>query len=120
MDLSKEIFEGKTIADIVKEAYEKHKDQDSLIRLEIGRLSEMITSPGEALAIAPMIKPLIDSSLKNDEVLVKILNLFQKAQSAETKGQDSEGILTAKDIEQLWSNPVSYEKEETKKLTDGV
>lgn len=120
MDLDKEIFTGKTLSDIVKEAYEKHKEQESLINAEISRLSEMISSPGEALAIAPMIKPLIDSGLKNDEVLVKILNLFQKAQSAETKSQDSEGILTAKDIEQLWSNPMPYEKEEKKKLTDGL
>jgi hypothetical protein len=120
MDLDKEIFKGKTLSDIVKEAYEKHKEQDSLINNEISKLAEMISSPGEALAIAPIIKPLIDSSLKNDEVLVKILNLFQKAQSAESRGQDSEGILTAKDIEQLWSNPMPYEKEEKKKLIDGL
>lgn len=119
MDLDKEIFKGKTLSDIVKEAYEKHKEQESLINNEISRLAEMISSPGEALAIAPIIKPLIDSGLKNDEVLVKILGLFQKAQSAEAKGRE-EGILTAKDIEQLWSNPAPYEKEEKKKLTDGL
>lgn len=120
MDLNKEVFEGKLISDIVKEAYEKHQEQDSLIKQEISRLSEMISSPGEALAIAPMIKPLIDSALKNDEVLVKILSLFQKAQSAEARGQESEGILTAKDIEQLWSDPTTYIKEDAKKIENGV
>lgn len=120
MDLNKEVFQGKTLSDIVREAYDKHKEQDSLINNEISRLAEMISSPGEALAIAPMIKPLIDSSLKNDEVLVKILNLFQKAQSAESKNQESEGLLTAKDIEQLWASPTTYEKDDTKKLTDGI
>lgn len=119
MDLEKEIFKGKKLSDIVKEAYDKHQKQDTLIKQEIERLSEMISSPGEALAIAPMIKPLIDSSLKNDEVLVKIIGLFQKAYSAEKSGEDS-GILSAKDIEQLWSNPTPYEKEEQKQITDGV
>ena len=119
MDLDKEVFQGKKVSDIVKEVYEKHQDQDSMIKHEISRLSEMITSPGEALAIAPMIKPLIDSSLKNDEVLVKILNLFQKAQGNETKGQESEGILTEKDIEQLWSSPMEYTKD-TKSIENVV
>lgn len=120
MDLEKEIFNGKRISDIVKEAYEKHRQQDTLIKQEIERLSEMISSPGEALAIAPMIKPLIDSSLKNDEVLVKILNLFQKAYNAENKNQSGDGGLTEKDIEQLWSTPIPYEKEEKKQITDGL
>lgn len=119
MDLNKEVFEGKTIADIVKEAYQKHQEQDTLIKDEISRLSEMISSPGEALAIAPMIKPLIDSGLKNDEVLLKILGLFQKAHIAEARGQE-EGILSAKDIEQLWSNPTPYVKEDVKKIENGV
>lgn len=119
MDLDKEVFQGKKVADIVKEAYEKHQEQDYVIKNEISRLSEMITSPGEALAIAPMIKPLIDSSLKNDEVLVKILNLFQKSQAAEAKGQEGDGILTEKDIEQLWSTPTAYTKD-TKSIENGV
>ncbi len=119
MELNKEIFAGKTISDIVKEAYEKHIDQDRLIRDEIEKLSEMISSPGEALAIAPMIKPLIDSSLKNDEVLVKILNIFQKS-SADTKAS-GEGLMSEKDIEQLFSDIHVYEKkEDVKKLSDGV
>lgn len=119
MDLEKEIFQGKKVADIVKEVYEKHQEQDHMIKNEISRLSEMISSPGEALAIAPIIKPLIDSSLKNDEVLVKILNLFQKAQSAEAKGQEGEGLLSEKDIEQLWATPTSYTKE-TKNIENVV
>lgn len=120
MELNKEVFNGKTVSDIVKEAYEKHKQQDSLIKEEISRLSEMISSPGEALAIAPMIKPLIDSGLKNDEVLVKILSLFQKSYIAESKTQESEGILSQKDIDQLFSNPVSYSKDEIKGIENGV
>ena len=120
MDLEKEVFTGKKLADIVKEAYEKHQKQDVLIKQEIERLSEMISSPGEALAIAPMIKPLIDSGLKNDEVLIKIIGLFQKAHSADKGSSEDGGILSAKDIEQLWTNPIPYEKEEKKQITDGL
>jgi hypothetical protein len=119
MELDKEVFDGKKVSDIVKEVYEKHQEQDYLIKSEISRLSGMIESPGEALAIAPLIKPLIDTSLKNDEVLVKILNLFSKTQSAEAKGQESESILSEKDIEQLWASPTVYSKE-TKSIENNV
>lgn len=118
MDFEKEVFEGKKLSDIVKEAYDKHKDQDSLIKHEIYRLSDMISSPGEALAIAPMIKPLIDSGLKNDEVLIKIVQLYQKAASMEASAKEgNDSILTEKDIEQLFSDNILYEKkDETKEL----
>lgn len=111
MDFEKEVFDGKKLSDIIKEAYDKHKQQDELIRNEIFRLSDMISSPGEALAIAPMIKPLIDSGLKNDEVLLKIVQVIQKTVAAEAAASDS-GVLTEKDIEQLFSEVTTYTKKE--------
>jgi len=116
MDLDKEIFEGKKISDLVKEVYEKHKDQDQTISREIVRLSELISSPGDAIIIVPLLKGFFDSSLKNDEVLMKILNLFQKA-SEKTQTQDSgDGILSEKDIEQLFSEIKSVNVPEIKKI----
>jgi hypothetical protein len=95
MELEKEIFKGKTIADLVEEVYNKHKNQDSTIKQEIMRLADMIETPGDAIVIVPLLKGFMDSSLKNDEVLMKLLALFQKA-SAEAKkeGAEDNGILT--------------------------
>ena len=38
----------------------------------------MISSPGDAIVIIPMIKGFIDSSLKNDESILKLVQVFQK------------------------------------------
>jgi hypothetical protein len=111
MQVDKEVFDGKKLGDILKEAYEKHKEQDSLIKNEIFRLSDMISSPGEALAIAPMIKPLIDSGLKNDEVLMKIAQLIQKSVASDDAAAN-DSILTEKDMEQLFSEVQIYTKKE--------
>ena len=103
MELEKQIFKGKTVSDLVEEVYHKHKDQDAFIKQEISRLVDMIESPGDAIVIVPLLKEFVNSSLKNDEVLMKILSLFQKAEEkAKEKGQDS-GVLTEKDIEQLFA-----------------
>lgn len=117
MELDKEIFTGKTISDLVEEVYNKHKNQDSTIKQEIMRLTDMIETPGDAIVIVPLLKGFMDSSLKNDEVLMKLLTLFQKA-AAENKKGDAEdsGILTEKDIEQLFSEVTTVKVKDTKQL----
>jgi hypothetical protein len=123
MDLDKEIFRGKKISDLAKEAYETHKDKSAMIQMEIDRLSNMISTPGEAIVLVPEIKNLIDTGLKNDEVLIKLLQTFQKLALAEQSAASTEGGLSQKDIEQLFSEvstyTVSEKKEEPKQLPNG-
>lgn len=103
LDLSQTVFEGKKLEDLVKEVYDNHKDQDQKLKTEITRLAGMISNPGDAVVIIPMLKGLMDSSLKNDETILKLVNVFQKA-AENAKKDDSEdlGILTEKDVEQLF------------------
>jgi hypothetical protein len=117
MELDKEIFKGKTVADLVEEVYNKHKNQDGTIKQEIMRLADMIETPGDAIVIVPLLKGFMDSSLKNDEVLMKLLALFQKA-AADAKKGDSEdsSILTEKDIEQLFADVTNSKIKELKQL----
>jgi hypothetical protein len=117
MELDKEIFKGKTVANLVEEVYNKHKNQDSTIKQEIMRLADMIETPGDAIVVVPLLKGFMDSSLKNDEVLMKLLALFQKA-SADAKKGDSEdsGVLTEKDIEQLFADVTNIKVKDTKQL----
>jgi DNA polymerase III delta prime subunit len=116
MDLDKEIFEGKKLSDIVKEVYNKHKEQDNIIGQEITRLSELIGSPGDAIIIVPLLKGFFDSSLKNDEVLMKILLLFQKASEKQQNNDSDQSMLSEKDIAQLFSEVNSIIPKEDKKL----
>lgn len=117
MELEKQIFKGKTVGDLVEEVYNKHKSQDALIKQEIMRLADMIESPGDAIVIVPLLKEFVNSGLKNDEVLMKILNLFQKAEEkkkAETG--ESNGLLTEKDIEQLFNEVTDLKGKNIKQL----
>jgi hypothetical protein len=117
MDLDKEIFQGKKLSDLVKEVYEKHKQQDSALSSEITRLADLISSPGDAIIIVPLLKGFFDSSLKNDEVLLKILNLFQKAAEKQVSQDSESSLLSEKEIAQLF-NEISYVPDSDKKLID--
>jgi hypothetical protein len=103
IDLNQAVFSGKNLEDLVKEVYDNHKNQDQLLKTEITRLASMISNPGDAVVIIPMLKGLMDSSLKNDETILKLVTVFQKAADS-AKKDDSEdlGILTEKDVEQLF------------------
>lgn len=116
MELEKEIFKGKKLSDLVEEVYNKHKNQDTLIKQEISRLADMIESPGDAIVIVPLLKGYVDSSLKNDEVLMKILTLFQKAEEKKKEASDNSGVLTEKDIEQLFNEVTDIKGKTLKQL----
>jgi hypothetical protein len=59
----------------------------------------------------------MDSSLKNDEVLMKLLTLFQKAAENKKAGDaEDSGILTEKDIEQLFADVTTVKIKDTKQL----
>lgn len=109
MEELKEIFEGKKLTDLAKEVYDKHKEQDIAIKQRIEQLSDMIESPGDAIVLVPMLKGYLDSSLKNDEVLLKMLHMFQKQEEKKASAVEaSNGLLTDKDIEQLFNEVSSY------------
>jgi hypothetical protein len=107
MELEKQIFEGKTISNLLQEVYEKHKENDDSVKSEISRLSSFINSAGDAIVIVPLLKELLDSGLKNDEVLMKMVQLFK--QPVEKKSQeDDNGLLSEKDIQQLFNDVAVY------------
>jgi hypothetical protein len=124
LDLTQLVFEDKKLEDLIKEVYDNHKDQDKTLKTEITRLLSMISSPGDAIVIIPMIKSLMDSSLKNDESLLKLVQVFQKSsESSKKDAEDDLGILTEKDVEQLFSEiniiKAPKDKKETINTVDG-
>jgi hypothetical protein len=66
--------------------------------------------------IVPLLKGFMDSSLKNDEVLMKILTLFQKAEEKKKETGQDNGLLTEKDIEQLFSEVTDIKGKTLKEL----
>ena len=103
MDFSSIKFFGKkNFADLLKEIHTNQKDKEVQLRSLIEGLKPLITSPGEATMIVPLIKEYMELAIKNDDALIKMAGIVQRAMN--TKAADSEELLTDEDKEMLFSS----------------
>ena len=61
----------------------------------------LVKNVGEATVIAPIIKDLIEVSVKNDDHLIKLATIAQRLASAEAKGIGEDGWLSESEKAQL-------------------
>jgi len=96
-----EIFKGKSFSGLFKDIYENSKDKEKQIKILIAELRPLVKTIGDATIIVPLIKEYLDIGVKNDEQLVKLAAIVQRA--TKTTGDDSSGgfALTPEEKEQL-------------------
>tara|TARA_A100001391_G_scaffold186997_1_gene156568 strand:- start:556 stop:897 length:342 start_codon:yes stop_codon:yes gene_type:complete len=100
MDKDNEIFEGKTFDSLLKDIYNNSKRKETQIQILITELKPMIKNIGDAVIIVPLIKDYMEIAVKNDEALIKMAAIVQKAQNR--SGGDGDGMfLTEAEKEQL-------------------
>ncbi len=75
----------------------------------------MIKHAGDVSSIGPILSSLIDSSVKNDDQLVKLATIATKIISAEKKSEGQDGFLT-----EFEKNQLLKELEETKQEVERV
>jgi hypothetical protein len=118
MNFNVEIFEGKTFGDLLKDIVKNHKTKQGQIKALIAQLTEMVSEPGDAIAIVPLISNYLESDIKNDEALIKIAQIVQKA-AIPTAEAGASGLSDA-DLEKLFSdittNTTPLEQTEIKEL----
>ena len=100
MDLEFELYKGKKYSDLLEDIVKNHKAKQTQIKALVGQLVDMVSEPGDAVIIVPLIKGYLDSDIKNDEALVKVAQIASKA-AMPTSG---EGGLNDKDLELLFSD----------------
>ena len=101
MDNNKEIFKGKTFSGLLEDIYTNSKTKDRQIKLLIADLQPLIKNSGDATIIVPLIKEYLEASVKNDEHLVKMAAIVQRAMARnENKNSDSP-LLTEEEKRQL-------------------
>jgi hypothetical protein len=104
--LDSNIFEGKKFSDLFKEIYENQKKKEKQISALISELKPLIQEIGDATLIVPLIKEYLEISIKNDEQLIKMANIIQRA--LQNQGSNSEVLLTEAEKAQLFSEVSKY------------
>ena len=112
MDFEKEIFEGKTFSGVLKDIYRNSKSKEKTIRELIEQLKNLITSPAEATLLVPILREYLDIAVKNDDSLIKMAGIVQRALSASGGSKGEEGSFSDKDREDLFGEIHKMTKKE--------
>ena len=96
------LFGKKTFADLLKEIHTNSSNKEREIRALIDNLKPFINSAGDAVIIVPLIKDYLDVSVKNDDLLIKMAGIVQRAMNS-NQGSD-ELLLSDSDKEMLFQS----------------
>jgi hypothetical protein len=85
------IFGGKKFSGLLEEIYNNQKKKEAQISALIQELKPLITDIGDATLIVPLIKEYMDLAIKNDDALIRMATIVQRAM-ARNSNEDSFGI----------------------------
>ena len=110
------IFGNTSLSDLFKQIHKNNKDIDKQIGEFIDTMKPMATSnAGSAVMLMPTVKDLIDVNVKNNEQLIKMAAIAQRAVSSNSSSTDS--LIDMSEIEALLAEQKNIQ-EEGKKLLE--
>ncbi len=95
-----EIFEGKTLSDLFEDIYENTTKKRAQIDELLKSLIPYLTNVSDVEVLGPIIKDLMDVKVKNDEALIRMAQIAQRAVKTDTGG-GSNFELTEEEKRQL-------------------
>jgi hypothetical protein len=113
-----ELFKGKTLSNIFEDIYYNQRHKKQKISDYIDELAKMVTHKNDAAVLSPIVKDLIDISVRNDDQLVKLATIAQRIIASENKSTGQDGFLTDAERKQLLSDLKETKKEVDKLDTD--
>ena len=87
-----ELFKGTSFSDLMRDIYHNSKKKSRQIDGLIKELQPLIKNTGDATVIVPIIKEYLEVGVKNDEHLIKMAAIVQRAQ-ARSESTESGGML---------------------------
>lgn len=96
-----ELFPGKNLSGLFKDIYENQVNKKQRISELIAEMKKVIRHAGDMAVIGPIIKDLVDTSVKNDDSLIKMAAIAQRIIGAQHKAEGDTGFLSDEEKEQL-------------------
>ena len=111
------IFKNKKFSDVLEEIYNNQKKKDQQVTALISELKPLISDIGDATLVVPLIKEYLEIAVKNDEHLIKMAAIVQRAMTS--KNVSSEGdisnLFSDEELKQLQKISEDVSKDERKK-----
>tara|TARA_B110000858_G_scaffold93806_1_gene108197 strand:- start:649 stop:1059 length:411 start_codon:yes stop_codon:yes gene_type:complete len=106
-----ELFPGKNLSGLFKDIYDNQVNKKQKISELIAEMKKVIRHAGDMAVIGPIIKDLVDTSVKNDDSLIKLAAIAQRIIGAQHKAEGDSGFLSDIEKEQLLSQLEETAKE---------
>ena len=104
----KVVFGKKKFSDLLEEIYNNQQRKDKQVTALIKELQPMIEEIGDATLIVPLIKEYMEIGVKNDDLLIKMAALAQRAMS----NQNSESLGISEEEKQQLLDEINKFKPE--------
>jgi hypothetical protein len=101
MDKNDELFKGIAFADLMSDVYHNSKKKDRMMNQLIASLQPLIKNASDATVVMPLIKDILDVSIKNDDHLVKLTAIVQRYISTKQTITGDGGLLSEEEKMQL-------------------
>tara|TARA_B000000475_G_C15573918_1_gene273486 strand:+ start:66 stop:494 length:429 start_codon:yes stop_codon:yes gene_type:complete len=101
MSTNFELFPGKDLSGLFKNIYDNQQNKKQRISELIAEMKKVIRHAGDMAVIGPILKDLIDTSVRNDESLIKMAAIAQRMIASRDKVDGDVGFLSDKEKEQL-------------------
>ena len=109
------LFGDTSLSDIFKQAHKRTKDTDKQINELIDALKPLASSnAGSAVMLMPTIKDLIDVNVKNNDQLIKMAGIAQRATN--NSSSTNESLIDMSEIQSLLDEQNAIKEEGTKLL----
>jgi hypothetical protein len=115
-----DVFEGKSLQDLLKEVHGNTLDKRQTISDIVTELRSFIKDINDIVVVAPIIKDYLDLLIKNDEHLIKVGTIVQRIISAESYkkggGASLDDLLSDDEKERLIADAKNELEAELNKL----
>ena len=101
MNTDFELFPGKNLSGLFKDIYDNQVNKKQRISELIAEMKKVIRHAGDMAVIGPIIKDLVDTSVKNDDALIKLAAIAQRIMASQHKSEGDVGFLSDEEKEQL-------------------
>ena len=109
------VFDGMSLSDLFKKIHKNNKDIDKQIGDFIDTIKPMATAnAGSATMLMPTVKDLIDVNVKNNEQLIKMAAIAQRA--ANINANSGTDLIDMSEIEALLAEQKSVQEQGQKLL----
>ena len=103
MDFDQVMWGSKKFSDLLKDIYNNSKEKEKQIKELIETLKPLVINSQSALMIVPLIAEHLNISVKNDDQLIKLASIVQRAMNTSSSDEAASMILSEAEKQQLFS-----------------